>query len=47
MRTWNHEVGLYYSLLFVDFLILLYTIHKFHYQSLIQIYKVGKNYSEI
>lgn len=25
---------------------LLYTIHTFHYQSLIQIYKVDKNYSE-
>lgn len=46
MKTWNHEVVQYYLLLSVDFSTLLYTAHTFHYQSLIQIYKVDKNYSE-
>lgn len=46
MRTLNHEVVQCFLLLSVDFLILLYIIHTFHYQSLVQIYKVDKNYSE-
>lgn len=46
MRTWNYEAAQCYSALPVDSSVLFYTTHTFHSQSLIQIYKVDKNYSE-